>query len=101
MSFHSLKSSSEIIKVSFPSARVTQERTSVNLAKRRVKKNMIPGYEYIKRKIGKEGKEQFKLNISPGVRANRHELTTNKLRLKTGRLPINPIIWFSGCPTWK
>lgn len=32
------------------------------------------------REIGKEGKEQIKLNTAVGVRVNRHELTTNKLR---------------------
>lgn len=53
---------------------------------------MISGYKYIKRKIGKEGKEQIKLNITAGIRANRHEPTTNKLRLKIRRLPTNSTI---------
>lgn len=33
------------------------------------------------REVGKEGKEQIKLNSAVGVRVNWHELTTNKPRL--------------------
>lgn len=53
---------------------------------------MVSGYKYIERKIGKEGKEQFKLNIIAGVRENRHELTINKLRLKIRRLSTHSTI---------
>lgn len=53
---------------------------------------MISGCKYIKRKIEREGKEQFELNIIAGVRANRHELTTSKLRLKIRMLPTNSTI---------
>jgi len=55
---------------------------------------MISGYKYIKRKIGKEGKEQIKLNIITSVRANRHELTINKPRLKIRRLPTSSAVLF-------